>query len=100
MRLDSVITIFHTQTSFDEYGGETELTTLTEDIRATVSTGSNDLKPLPSGLGFYRTVTIIVDNEAGIGVGSVIQHNGTNFQLVRQIPYKANHFKCFAGHEV
>jgi len=100
MRLDSSVTKFQTSTIIDEYGGKEELTTSTVDIRATVSTGSNDLKPLPSGLGFYRTITIIVDNDGEVGVGSVIQYGGAEYQLIREIEYRTNHFKCFVGHEV
>lgn len=100
MRLNNEVSVFQTIVAADEYGGQEELTTSTENKRATISVKDNELKPLPSGLGFYRTITIIIDNDGGVGVGSIIQHNGIKFQLVREVEYSTNHFKCFVGHEV
>ncbi len=100
MRLDEKIVIRRVERVPDGFGGYTETSPANYVIMASVSVSSNDLKPLPSGLGYYRMLTIVVDSHPPILKDDSIMVNGVEFKIAHEINIKSTVYKAYKGYEV
>lgn len=100
MRLNDSIQVLTSTTTPDGYGGYTTTTPIQTTIFATVSVADDELKPNPSGYGFYRTISIIVDKSNGLVVGNVVGYNDSEYKLIHQVPLRTARFSAFVGYEV
>lgn len=100
MRLRDKINHIRHENVTDGYGGYTQNEVLNEVIRATVSISNNELKPLPSGRGFSRVATIIVDADAGLIEGDYVVSAGTTYVIQGEIALTSTVFRCFKGYEL
>lgn len=84
----------------DGFGGIIEQEGTEEEMVALVSIKNQELKAKPSGLGYYRSMTIIVNKTAGISKGDTIIYDGAEYTITRKIPYNKPFQKAFIGYEV
>lgn len=84
--------LLHKHTTIpDEYGGEDTIVTSTSTIEALVSVAGDDLKPLPSGYGYYRVLNALVSTTTAVSVNDVIEVDSVMFIITAITPYNAYH---------
>lgn len=99
MRHNSEITLYKTVEIPDGYGGKKK--TLSDPIvyPATVSVGKNELSPKPSGLGYYRIITVMLAKNV-LKVKDNIEHNGVKYNIADKVLYEHSFLEAFIGYEV
>lgn len=99
MRLTQEIRLMIPHSVPDGFGGNKTSVTGGEVIAAIVSVKSNDLQAKPSGMGYYRQVTIAV-NKGKVTTGDKIEHNGVVYNITRKVDYNHSFLDMFIGYEV
>lgn len=84
----------------DGFGGVIEQECVEKEIVALVSIKNQELKAKPSGLGYYRSMTIIVNKTTGVSKGDAIIYDGAEYTITRRIPYNKPFHEAFIGYEV
>lgn len=100
MRLNDKITLYTSVLVPDGYGGYIESLVQGVETDAVVSVSNNELKPLPSGRGFNRIITVIVSRDADISKGCTIMRDGIMYTIEHEVPYESSLFTCWKGYEV
>lgn len=98
MRLTSSAVLHKRTVVQDAYGGEDTATTTTTTIPALISIANDELKPLPSGFGYYRKLTCLIDRHNAVAVGHYIEVNGIEFYIAKVANYSSFHM-LLVGYE-
>lgn len=91
MRLTTSVLLHKHTTIQDIYGGESVGTTTTTALPALVSISNDDLKPLPSGYGYYRVLNALVPTTTAVSVNDVIEVDSVMFIITAITPYNTFH---------
>lgn len=99
MRHNSFITLYGTNVIGDGFGGKKVEYLNPINYDSTVSIKSNDLKPKPSGLGYYRIITVMLEKNV-LATGDTIEHDGVKYRITRKVAYELSFLEAFVGYEV
>lgn len=99
MRNNSEITLYNVEEIEDGFGGVQTISSDPVNYSATVSVANNELKAKPSGLGYYRIVTIMLEKDI-LNVKDVIEHNGVKYSIEDRVLYEHSFLEVFKGYEV
>lgn len=99
MRFNSEITLYEEVEIEDEYGGVDTSYENPIDYKATASVGNNELKPKPSGLGFHRILTVMLEKNI-LQEGDIVEHNGVRYRIGNRVLYEHSFLEAFMGYEV
>lgn len=100
MRLTQEIRLVSPLSVPDGYGGnKISFTGEGDVIAAIVSVKSNDLKAKPSGMGYYRIITLVVE-KGKVSVGDKVTHNDIMYGVTRKVDYNHTFLDMFIGYEV
>lgn len=99
MRHNSEITLYQKAIVKDGFGGQKVSYSNPIVYEATASVGKNELSPKPSGLGYYRILTIMLEKDI-LKVKDVIEHNGVKYNIADRVLYEHSFLEAFIGYEV
>lgn len=83
----------------DDYGGRSNTLTVPKTYGAYISIKSNDLSPKPSGLGYYRIITVMIEKNI-LNVKDVVEHNNVKYNITRKVLCDHSFLDTFIGYEV
>lgn len=98
MKLNDVIQVDNPIEERDEYGGIIETSRLSA-AAAVISIKNDELRVRPSGLGHYRTITLLT-RKGELSKGNKVSHNDVIYEITTKSPYKNNFNEVWIGHEV
>ena len=99
MRHNSEITLYEVAEVTDKYGSKKVTYSNPVVYEATVSIGSNELSPKPSGLGYYRILTVMLPKNV-LKVKDVVEHNDVRYNIATRVLYEHSFLEAFIGYEV
>lgn len=99
MRHNSEITLFNTVEVDDGFGGKEVINSDPIVYSSTVSVANNELSPKPSGLGYYRKITVMLAKGI-LQAGSNVEHNGVKYHIADRVLYEHSFLEVFKGYEV
>lgn len=99
MRLTDEIKVDKSTTLPDGYGGTVKVPVPLVTVAAIVSIKNDELKSKPSGLGYYRSATIIVEKNK-IDIKDKVIYDDATYTITRQVNYQHSFLEIFIGYEV
>lgn len=100
MRLLDSIQVKRVSEEPDGYGGLIKDTFSLTELAATISVKDDDLRVKPSGLGYYRSVTVVVNKDAPIEQDDIVEFLGVEYIVTREVDYSKPFHKVLIGYEV
>lgn len=99
MRLTDEIKVDKSTSVPDGYGGTIKVPVPLVTLPAIVSVKNDELRVKPSGLGYYRSATIVVEKDQ-LDIKDKVIYDDATYTITRQVNYQHSFLDIFIGYEV